>query len=304
MQHFPVMCDEALSYLAVRADGWYLDATCGLGGHTRAIADRLKSGRVIACDRDAESLELAARNLEPCKDRVILRKALFSELEDLLAELGVPCVDGLLADLGASYYQLTAPERGFTLSAAMAPLDMRMDRSQPTTAADLVNRLTENELADLFFRLAGERRARKLARALVRARPLRTMGDLARVVESVAPRGKSRLHPATRAAMALRIAVNREIEELEALLEALPRLLAPGGRAVVVAFHSTEDALVKQRFRELARRGVVRLMTRHVVRPQAQEVRMNPPSRSARLRAVERIQAETGYEDGDISNAC
>ena len=302
MKHFPVMCEQVLSYLAVRADGFYLDATCGLGGHTRAIAERLTSGRVIACDRDAESLELAARNLEPCRDRVILRKALFSGLESLMAELRLPRLDGLLADLGASYYQLTTPERGFTLSAATAPLDMRLDREQPTTAADLVNRLTEDELADLFYRLAGERRSRSFARALVRARPLRTMGDLARVVESVAPRGKSRLHPATRVAMALRMAVNRELEELEALLEALPRLLAPAGRVVILAFHSTEDALVKHKFRELARRGLLRLLTKHVVRPEPEEVRENPPSRSARLRAAERTQAEAEYDDGDISN--
>jgi len=289
MQHYPVMCEQVLSYLAVRADGCYLDATCGLGGHTRAIAERLTSGRVIACDRDAESLEIAARNLEPWSDRIILRQALFSELEKLLAELDVAGVNGLVADLGPSYYQLTNPERGFSLYASAAPLDMRMGRSQPLTAADLVNRLSEDELADLFYRLAGERRARKLARALVRARPVRTMGELARIVESAAPRGKGRLHPATRVALALRMAVNRELEELEALLEALPRLLAPGGRAVMVAFHSTEDTIVKHRFRDLARRGVVRLLSKHVVRPQAQEVRENPPSRSARLRAVERI---------------
>jgi 16S rRNA (cytosine1402-N4)-methyltransferase len=293
MQHYPVMCEQVLSQLAVRPEGCYLDATCGLGGHTRAIAERLSSGRVIACDRDAESLELAAGNLASWREKIILRKARFSELEKVLGELGVRQVDGLLADLGSSYYQLTSPERGFSLYAASAPLDMRMDRSEPVTAADLVNRLSEEELADLFYRLAGERRARKLARALVRARPVRTMGELARVVESVAPRGKSRLHPATRVALALRMAVNREREELEALVEALPRLLVPGGRAVIIAFHSTEDTLVKHKFRDLARRGMVRLLNKHVIRPEPQEVRENPPSRSARLRAVERILAET-----------
>lgn len=297
------MREQVVSFLAVRPEGCYLDATCGLGGHTRAIAERLSSGRVIACDRDAESLEIAARELEPWREKIILRQARFSELERVLGQLGIRQVDGLVADLGSSYYQLTAPERGFSLYAAAAPLDMRMDRSEPVTAADLVNQLSEDRLADLFYRLAGERRARKLARALVRARPVRTMGELARIVESVAPRGKSRLHPATRVALALRMAVNRELEELEALVEALPRLLAPGGRAVVIAFHSTEDALVKNRFRDLARRGAVRLLTKHVVRPEAEEVRENPPSRSARLRAIERIEAEAGYEDGNTGNA-
>lgn len=288
------MCEQVLSQLGVRPEGCYLDATCGLGGHTRAIAERLSSGRVIGCDRDAESLEIAARNLAACRDRIILRQARFSELERVLEELGIRQVDGLVADLGSSYYQLTAPERGFSLYAASAPLDMRMDRSEPVTAAELINRLSEEELADLLYRLAGERRARKLARALVRARPVRTMGQLARVVESVAPRGRSRLHPATRVALALRMAVNRELEELEALLESLPRLLGPGGRAVIVAFHSTEDTLVKHKFRDLARRGIVRLLTKHVIRPEPREIRENPPSRSARLRAVERMQAEAG----------
>lgn len=297
------MREQVVSFLAVRPEGCYLDATCGLGGHTRAIAERLSSGRVIACDRDAESLEIAARDLEPWREKIILRQARFSELESVLGELGIRQVDGLVADLGASYYQLTAADRGFSLYAAEAPLDMRMDRSEPVTAADLVNQLSEDRLADLFYRLAGERRARKLARALVRARPVRTMGELARIVESVAPRGKSRLHPATRVALALRMAVNRELEELEALVEALPRLLAPGSRAVIIAFHSTEDALVKNRFRELARRGAVRLLTKHVIRPEAEEVRENPPSRSARLRAIERLQAEAGYQDGNIGNA-
>ncbi len=297
------MREQVVGFLAVRPEGCYLDATCGLGGHTRAIAERLSSGRVIACDRDAESLEIAAKDLEPWRERIILRQARFSELERVLGELGIRQVDGLVADLGSSYYQLTAPERGFSLYADGAPLDMRMDRSEPVTAADLVNQLSEDRLADLFYRLAGERRARKLARALVRARPVRTMGELARIVESVAPRGKGRLHPATRVALALRMAVNRELEELEALVEALPRLLVPGGRAVVIAFHSTEDALVKNRFRDLARRGAVRLLTKHVIRPEPEEVRENPPSRSARLRAIERIEAEAGYEDGNTGNA-
>lgn len=297
------MRQEVLDFLAVRPEGWYLDATAGLGGHTSAIAERLVTGRVIACDRDAESLAMAQRNLEPWGEKVIFRKALFSELQQVLLDLGIRQVDGLVADLGPSYYQLTDPERGFSLMAAAAPLDARMDRTEPVTAAELINRLSERELADLFYRLAGERRARKLARAITRARPLRTMGELVRIVESVAPWGKSRLHPATRVAMALRMAVNRELEELDALLGALPGLLAPAGRAVIIAFHSGEDKRVKHRFQELARRGSVRLLTKHVVRPRPEEVRENPPSRSARLRAIERIQREANNDDGDVGNA-
>jgi 16S rRNA (cytosine1402-N4)-methyltransferase len=303
MRHYPVMREEVVAFLAVRPEGYYLDATAGLGGHTRAIAQRLTTGRVIACDRDAESLEIAQRNLEPWKEKVIFRKARFSELERVLADLGIRQVDGLVADLGPSYYQLTDPERGFSLMAADAPLDARMDRTEEVTAADLINQLSEKELADLFYRLAGERRARKLARAITRARPIHTVGQLVRLVESVAPGRKSRLHPATRVAMALRMAVNRELEELEALLEALPRLVAPGGRAVIIAFHSGEDTKVKHRFQELARQGSVRLLTKHVVRPRPEEVRENAPSRSARLRAVERIQREAEYDDGNMGNA-
>jgi 16S rRNA (cytosine1402-N4)-methyltransferase len=297
------MRDEVVSFLAVRPEGCYLDATAGLGGHTEAIARRLTTGRVIACDRDAESLEIARRNLEPWAGKIVFRKALFSELDRVLLDLGIGPVDGLVADLGPSYYQLTDPERGFSLMASGAPLDARMDRTEPVTAADWINRLSEKELADLFYRLAGERRARKLARAITRARPVHTMGQLARIVESAAPGGKSRLHPATRVAMALRMAVNRELEELDALLEALPRLVAPGGRAVIIAFHSGEDTRVKRKFQELARQGGFRLLTKHVVRPRPEEVRENPPSRSARLRAVERIKQEADNNDGNMGNA-
>lgn len=296
------MREEVLGFLAVRPDGCYLDATTGMGGHTEAIARCLTTGRVIACDRDGETLEMARRNLAPWGEKIVFRKALFSELENVLLNLGIRQVDGLVADLGPNYQQLTSQDRGFSVHAASAPLDMRMDRTQELTAADLVNHLSEKDLADLFYRLAGERSARRVARAITRARPIRTMGELVRLIESVAPWRKSRLHPATRVAMALRIAVNREMEELDALLEALPRLVAPGGRAVVIAFHSGEDTKVKHRLQEMARRGNFRLLTKHVVRPRLEEVRENPPSRSARLRAVERIHAGTRNEHGNMGN--
>ncbi|MCL6482322.1 MAG: 16S rRNA (cytosine(1402)-N(4))-methyltransferase RsmH [Firmicutes bacterium] len=285
MLHIPVLVGEVLEYLAVRPEGIYVDATAGLGGHTAAIAERLTSGFVIANDRDAESLELCRRNLAPWAGRVRFHHGRFSELAEALSAFGVDRADGLVADLGASLYQLTDPERGFSFSAD-APLDMRMDRSQRLTAAEIVNTMAEKALADLIFRFGEERRARKIARAIVRARPIRTTLELARVIERVAPRTK-RLHPATQTFMALRIAVNDELRELEKLLELMPQLVRSGGRAVVISFMSLEDRRVKHGFQALARQGRVRMLTRHVVRPSEQEVRSNPAARSARLRAVE-----------------
>jgi 16S rRNA (cytosine1402-N4)-methyltransferase len=190
-----------------------------------------------------------------------------------------------LADLGVSRYQLTEAERGFSISAD-GPLDMRMERSQELTAAEIVNTIAEKALADLIFGLGQERRARKIARAIVRARPIRSTLHLARVVEQVAPR-TGRLHPATQTFMALRMAVNDEQAELDRLLEAAPRIVAGGGRIVVITFMSLEDRKVKQSFQALARQGRAVLLTKHVVRPSEEETRGNPPSRSAKLRAVE-----------------
>ncbi len=202
-----------------------------------------------------------------------------------LAAEGLTQVDGLLADLGVSRYQLTEGERGFSLMAD-GPLDMRMDRSQGQTAADIVNYEAEKQLADLIFQLGEERRSRRIARAIVRARPIKTTGQLAKLIESAVPR-TGKLHPATQTFMALRIAVNQENEELDALLAAIPRLVKPGGRAVLLTFMSLEDRKVKQSFQALAKDGRVNILTRHVVRPSDEEVRDNPPSRSAKLRAVE-----------------
>ena len=288
MRHYPVMLDEVLGYLAVRPDGLYIDATAGLGGHTEAIARRLTTGKVIANDQDAESLAEARRRLQPFADRVIFRHGRFSELPEALKELGLGPADGLVADLGVSYYQLTDPARGFSFSAEES-LDMRMDRSRGTAAAELINRIAERELADILFSYGEERRARKLARAVVKARPIRSAAHLARVIESVVPSSRSRLHPATRTFMALRIYVNRELEELDALLDALPVLVRKGGRAVFLTFHSLEDRKVKRKFQSLARGGRARILTKHVVRPSEEEIRENPPSRSAKLRALEMV---------------
>jgi 16S rRNA (cytosine1402-N4)-methyltransferase len=279
------MLNESLEYLAVRPDGVYVDATAGLGGHTGAIASRLGTGMVIALDRDAESLEQAKRNTIEWADRIRYGQARFSELRTALAAWGLEKVDGVLADLGVSRYQLTEPERGFTLAAA-GPLDMRMDRTQALTAADLVNTTSERELADLIFQLGEEGRSRQIARAIVRARPLRDTLHLARVVEEATPR-TGRLHPATRTFMALRRAMNRETEELDSLLRTAPDLLASGGRMVVITFMSLEDRQAKEAFRRLSQQGRARLLTKHVVKPGENEIEANPASRSAKLRAVE-----------------
>ncbi len=279
------MVGECLEYLAVRPDGIYLDATAGMGGHAGAIAARLTTGMVIANDRDAESLDPARRNTAQWADRIRYHQGSFADLGAALTELGVERVDGLLADLGVSRYQLTEPERGFSLMAE-GPLDMRMDRSQTRTADEIVNFSSEKELADLIYQLGEERRSRRISRAIVRARPIHTTQRLSRVIEVAVPR-TGKLHPATQTFMALRLAVNDEQGQLDRLLETAPDLVKSGGRIVIVAFMSLEDRKVKQSFQALARTGRATLLTRHVVRPAPEEISNNPPSRSARLRAVE-----------------
>jgi len=283
--HVAVMAAEALEWLAVRAEGTYLDTTAGLGGHAGQIASRLTSGRLIANDRDPESLELARRNTAAFAERICFHQGTFSELARALPACGVERVDGLLADLGVSRYQLTEPARGFSFLAE-GPLDMRMNQTMGITAADLVNQTAEKALADLIYQLGEERRARRIARAIVRARPIRSTLHLARIVEQAVPR-TSHLHPATRTFMALRMAVNDEQGELDSLLRIGPDLLAPGGRLVVIAFMSLEDRKVKVRFRELAHQGRAVILTKHPLTPTEEETGSNPASRSAKLRALE-----------------
>ncbi len=285
--HVSVMRTECLDYLDVRPEGVYVDATAGLGGHSGAIAALLTTGLVIACDRDAESLEMARRNTEAWADRIRFAQAPFSRLPEALAELSIPAVDGMLADLGVSRYQLTSAERGFSIQAD-GPLDMRMDRAGGASAEELLNAISEKELADLIYRYGEERRSRRIARAIVRARPIRSTGHLARVIESAVPR-TGRLHPATQTFQAIRIAVNGEMEELDALLERAPGLVRPGGRMVILTFMSLEDRKVKQCFQSLARTGRAIILTKHVVRPTVSEVEANPASRGAKLRAVRMV---------------
>ena len=277
--HYPVLCAEALEYLAIRPDGIYLDATAGLGGHTREIARRLTTGYVIANDRDTESLEFARANTLEFADRVRFRQGTFSDLK------GIEKVNGLVADLGVSRYQLTEPHRGFSILAE-GPLDMRMDQTQRMTAGDLVNSAAEKAIADWIYQLGEERRARRIARAIVRARPIRSTLHLAGVVERAVPR-TGHLHPATRTFMALRMVVNDEQGELDRLLDLAPGLIAAGGRMVVISFMSLEDRKVKERFRAWGREGRAEVLTKRPVTPSQKELQDNPPSRSAKLRAVE-----------------
>jgi 16S rRNA (cytosine1402-N4)-methyltransferase len=283
--HYPVMLKESLEYLAIRPDGIYVDVTAGLGGHTQAIAERLDSGLVIACDRDLESLELARARTAGRAERIRFFCGPFSNLSQGLEENGIELVDGVLADLGASRYQLSSAKRGFSLMED-GPLDMRMDRSQSVTAADLVNELPEKALADLIYQFGEERRSRRISRAIVRARPILTTGRLAKVIEEAVPR-TGRIHPATQTFMALRLKVNEELEELENLLQKVPERIRRGGRFVVLTFMSAEDRKVKRAFQSLAQSGRATILTKHVVRPSEEEIAENAASRSAKLRALE-----------------
>jgi len=276
---------ESLELLCVRPDGIYLDATTGLGGHTALIARQLSSGMVIANDRDPASIEMARQNTAEWTDRIRFHQGSFGDLAEAVSESGRRKVDGILADLGVSRYQLTDPQRGFSFMSD-GPLDMRMDQTMGMTAADLVNFTDEKTLADLIFQLGEERRARKVARAIVRARPIRSTLHLADVVLRAVPR-TGRLHPATKTFMALRMKVNDEPGELDRLLQIGPELLKSGGRMVVISFMSIDDRKVKERFKVLGREGRATILTKHPLQPSEEETGRNPASRSAKLRALE-----------------
>ncbi len=287
--HVPVLLREAVEFLNVRPDGTYIDATLGGGGHAEEIL-RQGAGRLLGIDRDPGALAAAQERLRAWEERLIVLQGNFAEIEALHAQSGLPPADGLLADLGLSSLQLEDASRGFSFSLP-GPLDMRMDPSTHTTAEAIVNRMGERDLADLIFRLGEERHSRRIARALVKARPIRRTTELAQVVTRAIPSraGLHHLHPATRTFQALRLAVNRELENLEAFLAGALGVLATGGRLVVLSYHSLEDRLAKQAFRSWARAGSARLLTRRVVRPGEAEVRANPRARSARLRAAEKL---------------
>jgi 16S rRNA (cytosine1402-N4)-methyltransferase len=287
--HTPVLAEEAVRWLRVEPGGTYLDATVGLGGHAEEIAKRLTTGRLIGLDRDERALEIARNRLKVYGERVMLVQADFSRIDEVAREMELPPVDGILADLGVSSLQLDTAERGFSFRLA-GPLDMRMGSEMAVTAAEIVNETAEGELANLLYRLGEERDSRRIARAIVRARPIRSTEHLATVVAGArTSRGRQKLHPATKTFLALRIAVNRELEELGQFLDRAPATLAPGGRWVVLSYHSLEDRMVKQQFRRLSTEGVVEVLTRKVIRPSDEEIAVNPRARSAKMRVAEKL---------------
>jgi 16S rRNA (cytosine1402-N4)-methyltransferase len=294
--HTPVLLDEVLEWLDIKPEGTYVDATLGAAGHSSAIAQRLSSGRLISLDRDAQALALAKQRLTSfganLESKVTLVHAAFSTIAEVVHELGIPTVDGVLADLGVSSMQLDRAERGFSFREAAA-LDMRMDTvNDELTADEIVNHWSEHELADLLYREADEHDSRRIAKAIVRARPVRDTAHLATTVAGARKQwGRQRLHPATKTFLALRIAVNREMEELGQFLSRTPATITPGGRLVVVTYHSREDRLVKHAFQQGERDGTLRVLTKHVIVPGERELYENPRSRSAKLRCAERAAA-------------
>jgi len=292
-RHVPVLLEEVLEYLNVRPGGVICDATLGLAGHSTAIAKRLGGrGRLIGFDRDPEAMEAAKVRLEEVRaelgdamPEVVLEPRAFSEASSVI-EPG--SLDGLLADFGVSSLQLDEAHRGFSFRTD-GPLDMRMDTRSGETAEQVVNQEDENELADLIYEFGEERRSRRIARAIVRARPIRSTAELAQIVSAAAPSMKGdKIHPATRTFQALRIRVNNELGEIQSLLKSAGSLLKPGGRLVLISFHSLEDRLVKDAFREAGRAKVFEVLTKKPVVADEQEQMRNPRSRSAKMRAAEK----------------
>ena len=292
--HVPVLLDEVRSLLQPERGGTFVDCTVGLGGHSRML---LESGatRLIGIDRDPDAIAIAKVELEAFADRVTFVHADYREVAEVLDALGVTEVSGLLADFGVSSLQLDADGRGFSFKRD-EPLDMRMDRSQGETAAELIDRVDETELADLIYRFGEERRSRQVARAIVMARqqlPITTTGRLAEVVRrGVAARGWQRIDPATRTFQALRIWVNRELDELDSFIGRAASRLQVDGRLAMISFHSLEDRVVKHTLRDLARgdAAAIKVLTKHPVVAGDAEAAVNPRARSAKLRAAVRVR--------------
>jgi len=293
-RHVPVLSQDVIRYLNVREGGTYLDCTLGLAGHASQIARLLgPHGHLIGFDRDPQALELAsgtlfmlARELCDRMPQVTLIGEAFSSVAEHVAPASL---DGLLADFGVSSMQIDEAQRGFSFQAD-GPLDMRQDTRQGLTAAQVVNEMDEKELANLIYEYGEERRSWRIARAIVRARPVTTTGQLARIVAGCAPMMKGdRIHPATRTFQALRIHVNRELDEIQKLLEAAPKLLKPSGHLVVISFHSLEDRIAKDVIKDLGSKGIWTVITRKPVVADEEETNRNPRARSAKLRAAEML---------------
>jgi len=299
--HVPVLLKEAIDFLAVRRGGTYIDATVGLGGHSYEIAKRLGApGHLIGLDKDPAALEIARERLvlgrsssvvgeQPDWPTVTLLHRSFAEVAKGQRPL---TIDGLLADIGVSSLQLDDAARGFSFQAE-GPLDMRMNPHSERTAEQVVNHLDERQLADVIYEFGEERRSRRIARAICRSRPIRSTAHLADVISAAARpmnQAERRIHPATRTFQALRIFVNRELDDLKALLAAAPQILKPGGRIIVISFHSLEDRIVKDAFRDGAMKDMYyRILTKKPVTASEEESDRNPRARSAKLRAAERV---------------
>jgi 16S rRNA (cytosine1402-N4)-methyltransferase len=302
--HRSVLYKEIIHALQPVNGGHYVDGTLGAGGHARGIMEAsAPDGQLLGLDVDPQALAIARKILAPYEHRIHLAQASYASLSDQLARLGWDAVDGILLDLGASSMQFDTPERGFSFLQD-APLDMRFGPHIEQTAADLVNRLSERELADLIYEYGEERDSRKIARAIVKARPVHTTRELVSAIESASPRRGDRLHPATRTFQALRIAVNEELSSMETVLPQAVAALKPGGRMAVISFHSLEDRIVKDFFREqsrdlvnppyeqiyeVERRAILKEVNRKPITPSDEEIKDNPRARSAKLRIAEKL---------------
>ena len=306
LSHRPVLYNEIIHVLQPNRAGRYVDGTLGAGGHAWGILKASEpEGRLLGLDLDPEALRLARDRLAPFRKRAFIVQASYTNFRAQLDELGWEMVDGILLDLGLSSMQMDTSERGFSFQQD-GSLDMRFDPRNPVQAADLVNNLTEAELADLLFKYGEERRSRQVARAIVLARPIHTTRQLAKVVASATRSGKQGMHPATRTFQALRIAVNQELDALAKVLPEAIISLVPGGRLAVIAFHSLEDRIVKQYFRQestdclcppwqpmctCGHSATIREITRRPMRPTQDEIRQNSRARSARLRVAEKLSS-------------
>jgi 16S rRNA (cytosine1402-N4)-methyltransferase len=303
LPHQPVLYKEIIHALQPHARGRYVDGTLGAGGHARGVMEAsAPDGQLLGLDVDPQALAIARRYLAPYEHRIHLVQASYTSLSTKLSQLGWEAVDGIVLDLGASSMQFDTPERGFSFLHD-APLDMRFGPHALQTAADLVNKYSERELADLIYQYGEERDSRKIARAIVRARPIQTTRELVAAIEAVSPRRGDRLHPATRTFQALRIAVNEELLSIEEVLPQAVDVLKPGGRLAIISFHSLEDRIIKDFFREQSkdrvnppyeriyeeeRKATLKEVNRKPIVPSDEEIKTNPRARSAKLRIVEK----------------
>jgi 16S rRNA (cytosine1402-N4)-methyltransferase len=291
-RHVPVLLKEAIDFLNIKRGGTYIDATVGLGGHSLEIAKRLGAqGHLIGLDKDPAALAAAgARLVSEDTDwpTVTLIHGSFAEIADGQRKASI---DGILADIGVSSLQLDDAARGFSFQAE-GPLDMRMNPQAELTAEQVVNQVDEVTLANLIYEFGDERRSRRIARAICRSRPIRTTAELAAVVSAAARpmnQAERRIHPATRTFQAIRIFVNHELDDLRSLLNAAPQIVKPGGRVVIISFHSLEDRIVKDAFRDGVKQGLYKVLTKKPATATEEEIDRNPRARSAKMRAAERV---------------